>query len=209
VVDSGSSTSHVLQNELQPNTEYVFKIRAIYPKGPGVFSEPCISKTLPEGSAPFITVSSGGQGVSGTTKIDLFPGSSINVFCSATGNPSPSVRWIRLGSVAIDPSTVKTEETATRWSLNVANITEDSTFNCVAQNPLGVANYSIILNVIDDLPADWRKNLVKAKVEGEDVLISFDDKIPQHLKDPVGQKNNFNRHIFLERLENSLYRQSQ
>jgi hypothetical protein len=48
-IDSGASVSHVLQNQLDPNTEYVFKIRAIYPKGPGVFSEPCISKTLPEG----------------------------------------------------------------------------------------------------------------------------------------------------------------
>jgi hypothetical protein len=48
-VDDGDSTSHVYRNELEPNTEYVFKIRAIYPKGPGVFSEPCITKTLPEG----------------------------------------------------------------------------------------------------------------------------------------------------------------
>lgn len=103
------------------------------------------------GSAPIISVSSGGEGVSGTTKIDLLPGSSINVFCNATGSPQPSVNWIRLGSISIDPSTVKAEETATRWSLKVSNITENTTFNCVAQNPLGIANWSIVLDVIDGL----------------------------------------------------------
>ncbi|KAI6201744.1 hypothetical protein M3Y96_00874900 [Aphelenchoides besseyi] len=182
-IDSGDATSHVLRNELEPNTEYVFKIRAIYPNGPGVFSEPCITRTLPEGHAPVISVSSGGEGTDGSTKIDLLPGSSLLVFCNATGSPQPSVNWIRQGSIAIDPSTVKAEETATRWSLNVANITEDTTFICVAQNPLGIANWSIALNVIDDLPLDWRRDMIKAKIEDDNVLLSFDDKIPEHLKE--------------------------
>ena len=43
------ATSHRIFNELKPDTEYVFKIRAVYPTGPGVFSQPCITKTLPEG----------------------------------------------------------------------------------------------------------------------------------------------------------------
>lgn len=38
-----------IEDQLTPDTEYVFKIRAIYASGPGVFSEPCIMKTLPEG----------------------------------------------------------------------------------------------------------------------------------------------------------------
>lgn len=41
--------SHKIQNLLLPDTDYVFKIRAIYPDGPSVFSEPCIMKTLPDG----------------------------------------------------------------------------------------------------------------------------------------------------------------
>lgn len=54
-IDDGEATSHVLKNALEPNTEYVFKIRAIYPKGPGVFSEPCITKTLPEGKQYYLS----------------------------------------------------------------------------------------------------------------------------------------------------------
>lgn len=38
-----------IANTLKADTEYIFKIRAIYAQGPGVFSEPCITKTLPEG----------------------------------------------------------------------------------------------------------------------------------------------------------------
>uniref|UniRef100_A0A915ERI1 Ig-like domain-containing protein n=1 Tax=Ditylenchus dipsaci TaxID=166011 RepID=A0A915ERI1_9BILA len=96
-----------------------------------------------KGDAPYIVVSAGGRGIKGTTDIQLLPGSAYNVFCRATGKPQPSVKWIRGGNIAIDPSTVKSDESATRWSLNVANITEDTNFNCVAQNSLGVANWTI------------------------------------------------------------------
>lgn len=34
---------------LEPDTEYVFRMRAVYPDGPGVFSAACITKTLPDG----------------------------------------------------------------------------------------------------------------------------------------------------------------
>ncbi|CAD5221630.1 unnamed protein product [Bursaphelenchus xylophilus] len=182
-VEDGDATSHVLKNELQPDTEYVFKIRAIYPKGPGVFSEPCITKTLPEGNPPVIMVSSGGEGTEGTTKIDLLPGSSLVVFCNGTGSPSPSVNWIRQGSIPIDPSTVKNEGYATRWSLNVGNITEDTTFNCVAQNPLGKANWTIDLHIVDDLPENWKNKLITAKKDGDDIVVDVNDKVKESLKD--------------------------
>lgn len=71
----------------------------------------------------------------------------MTVFCNATGNPQPQVKWIRGGSFAIDPSMVRTDETAAKWSLIVANVTEDTTFYCVAQNPLGVANWTIKVNM--------------------------------------------------------------
>ncbi|CAD5215684.1 unnamed protein product [Bursaphelenchus okinawaensis] len=183
-VDDGNAESYVLNDGLQPDTEYVFKIRAIYPKGPGVFSEPCISRTLPEGNAPVITVSSGGEGTEGTTKIALLPGSSLLVFCNATGSPSPSVNWIRQGSIPIDPSTVKNEGYATRWSLNVNNITEDTTFNCVAQNPLGKANWTIDLDIVEELPENWKNSLIKAKKDGDDVVLDVNDKAKESLQDP-------------------------
>ncbi|PIO53180.1 hypothetical protein TELCIR_25495, partial [Teladorsagia circumcincta] len=50
VIDDPSKLTHRIQNLLQPDTDYVFKIRAIYPDGPSVFSEPCIMKTLPDGT---------------------------------------------------------------------------------------------------------------------------------------------------------------
>lgn len=39
-----------IENMLEPDTEYVFKMRAVYPDGPGVFSDACITKTLPDGA---------------------------------------------------------------------------------------------------------------------------------------------------------------
>ena len=49
MVDNPDDLGHKINNLLLPDTDYVFKIRAIYPDGPGVFSEPCIMKTLPDG----------------------------------------------------------------------------------------------------------------------------------------------------------------
>lgn len=48
-IDDPDSLKIKIEDGLTPDTEYVFKIRAIYNSGPGVFSEPCIMKTLPEG----------------------------------------------------------------------------------------------------------------------------------------------------------------
>lgn len=50
--------------------------------------------------------SSGDHGVEGTSNIKILPGSSFEVFCNATGSPKPTVKWIRAGSVPIDPSWV-------------------------------------------------------------------------------------------------------
>jgi len=44
------------------------------------------------------------------------PGSDYTVFCRASGRPQPAVRWIRGGEIPIDPSTVKEDETGTKWS---------------------------------------------------------------------------------------------
>lgn len=105
-IDDPSQLKYKLLNMLKPDTEYVFKIRAIYANGPGIFSEACITKTPPIGSPPYIVVSAGGRGVYGTTDIDLLPGSAFTVFCNASGDPQPTVKWIRGGSLAIEPSMV-------------------------------------------------------------------------------------------------------
>jgi hypothetical protein len=42
---------------------------------------------------------------------------------------------------------VRADEKHAQFSLNVANITEDTTFNCVAQNPLGIANWTINVDI--------------------------------------------------------------
>ena len=52
-IDDPDTLSIKIEDGLTPDTEYVFKIRAIYASGAGVFSEPCIMKTLPEGRAQF------------------------------------------------------------------------------------------------------------------------------------------------------------
>lgn len=65
---------------------------------------------------------------------------------------------------------VKQAELHAQFSLEVRNITEDTTFNCVAQNPLGVANWTIHVNLIDGLPSLQRPSSFffrsKAELEG-------------------------------------------
>lgn len=43
---------------------------------------------------------------------------------------------------------VRSDESGTKWSLNVENITDDTTFVCVARNSLGLANWTIDLKII-------------------------------------------------------------
>lgn len=45
----GDDLHYKIDDLLEADTEYVFKIRAVFPDGPGVFSIACIMKTLPEG----------------------------------------------------------------------------------------------------------------------------------------------------------------
>ncbi|KIH59561.1 fibronectin type III domain protein, partial [Ancylostoma duodenale] len=184
VIDDPTRLSHRIQNLLQPDTDYVFKIRAIYPDGPSVFSEPCIMKTLPDGNAPYIQISTGENGVSGSTNIDVLPGSQITVSCNATGLPLPSVKWIRGGTYEIDPSTVDTAAKHAQFSLKVANITEDTTFNCVAQNPLGHANWTINVNLLPGLEPEWKDDFVVSKSENGVVVLVFSDNLPDYLKPP-------------------------
>uniref|UniRef100_A0A915BJG8 VWFA domain-containing protein n=1 Tax=Parascaris univalens TaxID=6257 RepID=A0A915BJG8_PARUN len=173
-----------IDNLLDPDTEYVFKIRAIFPDGPGVFSEACITKTLPDGNAPYIMISNGDHGVEGNSHIDVLPGSALNIFCNATGVPQPSVKWIRSGSLPIDPSWIEADEKHARWTLRVANITEDSSFNCVAQSPLGLANWTINVQLIADLSVTWKIDFVLPKNENGEVALHFTDNLPDYLKEP-------------------------
>uniref|UniRef100_A0A1I8AYI8 Protein-tyrosine-phosphatase n=1 Tax=Meloidogyne hapla TaxID=6305 RepID=A0A1I8AYI8_MELHA len=172
VLDS-SKNSHMIWNMFEPDSEYVFKIRAF-----------CIAKTLPDGDAPFLVVSAGGRGTEGLSLIQLLPGSDYTVFCRASGKPQPAVRWIRGGDIPIDPSTVKEDETGTKWSLSLENFTEPSTFNCVARNPLGVANWTIRLEMVQDLRPNWLAHLVRTELHNGQLLLHFPDSLPDSLRRP-------------------------
>lgn len=131
--------------------------------------------------------------------IRLLPGSDYTVFCRSTGSPQPSVRWIRGGDIPIDPSTVKEDETGTKWlelillcqsnlmlrSLSLENFTDPSTFICVARNPLGVANWTIKLEMVDDLRPDWLSRLVRPELhDGGQLVLHFPDSLPDSLRRP-------------------------
>uniref|UniRef100_A0A1I7U3G2 Ig-like domain-containing protein n=1 Tax=Caenorhabditis tropicalis TaxID=1561998 RepID=A0A1I7U3G2_9PELO len=183
-IDDPSKLSHKIQNLLLPDTDYVFKMRAIYPDGPSVFSEPCIMKTLPDGNAPYIQISTGDNGVEGSTTIQILPGSQMTIACHATGVPLPQVKWIKGGNYEIDPSRVDADGNHAQFSLQVANITEDTTFNCVAQNPLGHANWTIHVNLIEGLEPNWRDDFVTSKSDGGQIVLVFNDELPEYLKPP-------------------------
>lgn len=183
-IDDPQKLSHKIQNLLLPDTDYVFKMRAIYPDGPSVFSEPCIMKTLPDGNAPYIQISTGDNGVEGSTTIQILPGSQMTIACNATGIPLPQVKWIKAGNYEIDPSRVDADGEHAQFSLQVANITEDTTFNCVAQNPLGSANWTINVNLIEGLGQDWKSDFVTSKPDGGQIVLVFNEELPEYLKPP-------------------------
>ena len=66
-------------------------------------------------TTPNQVVSAGGRGTEGESLVQLLPMSDYTVFCRASGKPQPAVRWIRGGDIPIDPSTVKEDETGTKW----------------------------------------------------------------------------------------------
>nr|CDP99895.1 BMA-DIG-1, isoform e [Brugia malayi] len=178
-----------IDGSLEPDTEYVFRMRAVYPDGPGVFSDACITKTLPDGNAPYILISNGEHGVEGKTEITILPGSALDLSCNATGQPRPAVKWIRSGYYPIDPAWVKADEKYAIWFLKVSNITEDTSFNCVAQSPLGFANWTISVRLLSDLRPTWKNDFLVAKNEDGEVAVHFTDDLPDYLK---GSQNPWN-----------------
>ncbi|MCP9259541.1 Mesocentin [Dirofilaria immitis] len=180
----GDKLYYKIDGSLEPDTEYVFRMRAVYPDGPGVFSDACITKTLPDGNAPYILISNGDHGVEGKTEIMILPGSALDLSCNATGQPRPAVKWIRSGYYPIDPAWVKADEKYAIWFLKVSNITEDTSFNCVAQSPLGFANWTINVRLAPDLLSTWKNDFIIARNENGEVVIHFTDDLPDYLKGP-------------------------
>uniref|UniRef100_A0A0R3RV16 Fibronectin type-III domain-containing protein n=1 Tax=Elaeophora elaphi TaxID=1147741 RepID=A0A0R3RV16_9BILA len=189
----GEKLYYKIDGLLEPDTEYVFRMRAIYPDGPGVFSDACITKTLPDGNAPYVLISNGDHGIEGKTEITILPGSALDLSCNATGQPRPSVKWIRSGYYPIDPAWVscfsklqhvKADEKYAVWFLKVSNITEDTSFNCVAQSPLGFANWTISVRLAPELQPTWKNDFIVAKNEDGEVVLHFTDDLPDYLKGP-------------------------
>ncbi|VDK87367.1 unnamed protein product [Litomosoides sigmodontis] len=180
----GDKLHYKIDGLLEPDTEYVFRIRAVYTDGPGVFSDACITKTLPYGNAPYIIISNGDHGVEGKTEIMILPGSTLDISCNATGQPRPSVKWIRSGHYPIDPAWVKADEKYAIWFLKVSNITEDISFNCVAQSLLGFANWTISVRLIPDLKPTWKNDFMVVKNEDGEIAVQFTDDLPDYLKTP-------------------------
>ncbi|PIO65242.1 hypothetical protein TELCIR_13098 [Teladorsagia circumcincta] len=79
---------------------------------------------------------------------------------------------------------VDTATSHAQFSLQVANITEDTTFNCVAQNPLGHANWTINVNLLPGLEPEWKDDFVVSKTENGEVVLAFSDNLPDYLKPP-------------------------
>lgn len=46
------------------------------------------------------------QGREGTSDIEILPGSSLDIFCEATGNPHPTIKWVQADAPTIENSRV-------------------------------------------------------------------------------------------------------
>uniref|UniRef100_A0A0N5A8Q4 Fibronectin type-III domain-containing protein n=1 Tax=Syphacia muris TaxID=451379 RepID=A0A0N5A8Q4_9BILA len=174
---------HKLDDILDPDTEYMFKIRALYSDGPGVFSDACISRTLPEGGRPYIILPNGEKRYNGTTTIDILPGSSILVFCNAKGKPSATIKWVPIGVFPNGPSWVEADKDQAKWSLEVTDITNNASFKCIAQNQHGSSNWTINFQILKDLAPDWKAKMVTAKNENGSVFLDCTNMLPKYFKD--------------------------
>lgn len=69
-----------------------------------------------------------------------------------------------------------------RRSLSLTNITDPSTFNCVARNPLGVANWTIRLEMLEGLSEAWRDQMVRVENRQGQIILHFASALPESLR---------------------------
>lgn len=54
----------------------------------------------------------------------------------------------------------------------------------MARNPLGIANFTIKLEIVDGLQPGWQSNIARAELRDGRIYIRFDDHLPESLRKP-------------------------
>lgn len=72
-------------------------------------------------------------------------GSSVRLKCAANGNPRPSISWLRNGR--------RLENREAHHTLKVADLRENASYTCVAENRLGQINFTYNVGVVGQIRA--------------------------------------------------------
>ena len=87
------------------------------------------------------------------TAITVTEGNSATLSCTATGDPFPTISWLRNG-VIIQPGMTGFQFLASGQTLVIGSVTEsahEGGYTCRQVNILGSATASITLSVLDEL----------------------------------------------------------
>ncbi|KAI5612172.1 neural cell adhesion molecule L1.2 isoform X1 [Silurus asotus] len=106
--------------------------------------------------------------------IIVFSSDDIMLKCEATGNPSPTFRWVKDG-VAFDPSSISgvaTSHDSGSFTVKDAPIHQfHGNYTCLASNELGTAVSNEARIITEDTPAMQREKKEEKKVEERSPLI--------------------------------------
>lgn len=78
-----------------------------------------------------------------TESVTLNQGGSIEIQCTTTGNPPPSVKWTKLG----EDLASNTEQFGSTLNIRGARMQDRGVYVCVATNVRGIAQASVIVEV--------------------------------------------------------------
>lgn len=122
-------------SDLQPMSTYSIRIRAFNHRGVGPFTSVLEVETGPAESLPQIKLSPD------STLLELVPGTSINITCSAEGFPEPSVSWFENGHPMA-------HETGSEITFMRPDVREPTTLECKATNALGTVSSIVQVDVM-------------------------------------------------------------
>ncbi|KAI0984835.1 hypothetical protein GJ496_004613 [Pomphorhynchus laevis] len=149
-VDNSEKLTATIPN-LQESTGYEFRIRARNRVGVGHPSESSgIIKTLALKSSPRIIEKS-------KTSLELKQGQKLNIYCSFTGVPSPTVTW-KFNDSLIDfdniERTVKTDDSNSTLIIYDVQKTDGGKYTVTVENELGFesANFQVVVKGVPSVP---------------------------------------------------------
>lgn len=139
---------------LEPESKYSFRIRAIGLKGPGLLSPIFQLETGKSFIAPTVRIRQGPDA-------KVAPEETLDLVCEGTGDPKPSLIWLKNGAPVNEHEKPKIAEAST---LKIVGVVESVLLVCEASNLAGKARAAIQVHVTG------KKFFDKLEVEAQNSL---------------------------------------